>query len=743
MEEILHFKVSSGLKNIIGRELINDKNIAIFELVKNSYDAGAHSVTIKFDKLGTPDASITILDNGSGMSKADIIDKWLFVAYSEKRNPSYRDNIKRAVAGAKGVGRFSCDRLGEKVVLKSKILSEKIGHQISIKWSDFEKNSLDNFSDINVKYEIDNSSFQTKGTSITISNLREEWTRTDLLALKKALTQLVNPFATNDYDPFEILLQIPSEEKRDAEEKEDRDKVNGKINNDVFNIINKKTTEIVVNISEDGKTISTDLNDRGTYLFKTIEKSEFSLHNISCRLFFLNRSAKNSFTRTMGVEAINYGSIFVYKNGFRVYPFGEPGQDFFDIDQRKQQGYKRYLGTRELIGQIEINGELNDLVETSSRNNGFISSPHLTELKTFFLEYVLKPLEKYVVNIIQWGDSDSFYESVKNIDTFNDISSIIKKVKTRSKEESYISIEYNQDLPQIISNYKSDISSTAKSLRELAIASKNDDIIKKTEEMERHAKELERRAKEAHYEAQTTQERYEQTSNELSVTKKQVGLLNARADLTAKDAIDAMHIMKGYADTIDSVISEIYELVDEESIDIDPIRPYLNNISQVCEKIMNSYNIVMRTNYSAGSDNSHEDIVGFVKDYIKTSTQPIHVDIDNSKGIIGNVRFNPLEFSIIIDNIISNSQKANASNLILSFDKYADGILLRCSDDGYGLKPSANVERIFEAGYTTTAGTGIGLNTVKKYIEKVGGRVVCNPEYKQGFELTLYLKSWT
>jgi DNA mismatch repair ATPase MutL len=80
VEEILHFRVSSGLKNIIGRELINDKYIAIFELVKNSYDAGAKNVTILFKELGTPAATITIKDDGNGMSKEDIINKWLFVA---------------------------------------------------------------------------------------------------------------------------------------------------------------------------------------------------------------------------------------------------------------------------------------------------------------------------------------------------------------------------------------------------------------------------------------------------------------------------------------------------------------------------------------------------------------------------------------------------------------------------------------------------------------------------------------
>ena len=81
----LKFKISSGLKNIIGRELITDKVIAIFELVKNSYDAGATKVDISFKDIYSENAIIEISDNGSGMNRQDIVDKWLFVAYSEKK----------------------------------------------------------------------------------------------------------------------------------------------------------------------------------------------------------------------------------------------------------------------------------------------------------------------------------------------------------------------------------------------------------------------------------------------------------------------------------------------------------------------------------------------------------------------------------------------------------------------------------------------------------------------------------
>lgn len=742
MPETLHFRVSSGLKNIIGRELINDKYIAIFELVKNSYDAGATFAKISFDKLGSPEATITISDDGRGMSKEDIIEKWLFVAYSEKRNPSYRDSIKRAVAGAKGVGRFSCDRLGEHVKLSSKIEAERVLHSISISWNDFEQNSLDNFSDIDVQYEFSTQEDATCGTSIVISNLREEWTRADLLALKKALTQLVNPSATSSYDPFEISLCVSSELKEDQKQKDDRDKVNGLIVNNIFDVINQKTTKITVQVSKDGKIITTTLNDRGSFVFETIEKNEYSLTDIRCTLYFLNRAAKINFTRKMGVDAVNYGSIFVYKNGFRVFPFGEPGRDFFDIDQRKQQGYKRYLGTRELIGQLEINGDKNNLVETSSRNNGFIATPHLEELKLLFLEHVLKPLEKYIIQIVNWGTAEDLLdESVDSI-LFADIEQVVKKIKTRTKSDAYISIKCNQELIDSILQKRAQKESIAEQLQKMAEATHDDALIKKAEQVVRQTKELQKKVVRASQEAEETQERLDEIHTELATTKKQVGLLNARADLTAQDAIDAMHIMKGYADAIDSNILEVYELAADEGMDISLLRPLFDGISQICKKIMNSYNLVMRMGYSADADASHADLVQFVTQYCAEFNNSLVVKVENPFNIVANVKFNPLEFSIILDNLIDNSRKANAGTLVFRFEENGDEVLLRCSDDGYGLRKGSNHERLFESGYTTTSGSGIGLSTIKKYIEKSGGRVTYSREYTHGFEVVLHLIQW-
>lgn len=198
MSEKLHFKVSAGLKNIIGKELINDKFIAIFELVKNSYDAGAKNVTIKFENIYSNDAMIYIIDDGKGMSKQEIIDKWLFVAYSEKKpqnreKSSFRDEIKREVAGAKGVGRFSCDRLGASLTLITKTDTEKSASKVEVNWNKFELDDTQEFMNIPVQYSMVStlpSSF-LRGTTLIVDALRENWSREELLRLKRSLMKLI------------------------------------------------------------------------------------------------------------------------------------------------------------------------------------------------------------------------------------------------------------------------------------------------------------------------------------------------------------------------------------------------------------------------------------------------------------------------------------------------------------------------------------------------------------------------
>ncbi len=189
----LHFKTNVQLKSIIGKDLINDDNIAILELVKNSFDADAKIVQVKYFNLKQNDdekvedyssstSRLIIQDDGIGMDIDDIRDKWLNIAYSEKK--SNKTQHKRRMAGAKGVGRFSCDRLGEYLNLYAKKSKDSNYYKLSIDWKKFEvEDEKKEIQSIPLKYEtLTPIEFQTLGFSnfehgvlLEIIKLRSKW----------------------------------------------------------------------------------------------------------------------------------------------------------------------------------------------------------------------------------------------------------------------------------------------------------------------------------------------------------------------------------------------------------------------------------------------------------------------------------------------------------------------------------------------------------------------------------------
>ena len=199
------FRVSSALKTIIGKELITDDFIAVFELVKNSFDAHAKRVDVIFKDIYGDDPHLIIWDDGKGMDKTDLIEKWLFVAYSAKKEGTedYRDKIQSKIihAGAKGIGRFSCDKLGSKLAIYTRKIRSAGISRLKVNWADFEKDSKKKFIEIPVEYKpVNNILYENfgRGTILEITGLREKWDRGKLIRLKHSLEKLINPNQEND-----------------------------------------------------------------------------------------------------------------------------------------------------------------------------------------------------------------------------------------------------------------------------------------------------------------------------------------------------------------------------------------------------------------------------------------------------------------------------------------------------------------------------------------------------------------
>lgn len=547
MEDSLQFKISSALKDLVGKDLITSDNVAIFELVKNSYDAYANHVVITFTEN-----KIIIADNGKGMSLSDLKNKWLFLGFSAKKDgtedevndkqKSYRDKIRRFYAGAKGIGRFSCDRLGRLLTITTKTRDSLLAEQILVDWANFEVDQKIEFDNVDVEHRtlnVDNvfPDQESHGTIIEIEDLHDEetpWTRKHILELKRSLQKLINPYSeTND---FVIEIVCEREQKMDLQKLHDgvgfdRDIVNGPLKNSITEILKLKTTQIDVRIS-DGF-VYTTLTDRGVDIYRIREHNIHfpMIKNATVSLSFLNRAAKYNFTRLMGVDSINFGSVFLFRNGFRILPFGETGDDSWGIDFRAQQGRARYLGSRDLMGRVDVTVEdVSELKEVSSRDSGLVDTPMARQVKDLYKQ-CHKRLERYVVGVL-WGESflrNEYYKNeevawnarkeLQKVDkdsedpsfvlhsSFGSKIDFVRLVKTLTSDNNVEVLSYNSDLANFVTSslepqdiklqFISDLETIARRTGNQSLENSVEEVKRKIEELSRQKEEAERKAAEA------------------------------------------------------------------------------------------------------------------------------------------------------------------------------------------------------------------------------------------------------
>ena len=530
MKDNLQFRVSAELKNILGRDLITSPDIAILELVKNSYDAHASKVEITFD-----DDYLSIADNGKGMSKDDLINKWLFVAYSAKsdgtEDKSYRNKFKRHYAGAKGIGRMSCDRLAKSLVLTTRSAEENKTNVLHVNWSSFEFSKQTEFDTIDIPYEtldtIPNFPLSSAtGTILEFSGLHLSWTRDNIIRLKKSLEKMINPFTGTD-DDFQIEIIAPKMKEEDINAESQHEVVNGVIENSIADVLKLKTTEIASHIC-DG-VIHTTLTDRGIIMYEIEEPNlDYSLlDKASVSIFYLNRSAKYNFTTQMGIEPVKYGNVFLFRNGFRILPFGDFNDDSWELNRRVQQGYNRFLGTRELFGRVDVETDNPDLIkEVSSRDGGLIKTEASQQLMAYFT-LTHRRVERYVVGVL-WGegflrkeyfinqtsalnarkqlegdkDSDTAKHIYENIGSRVDFMQLIKSLVN---DKSVSVIQYNEALANIVANPTDTEVIQAQMLddvRKLAEKTADSFLLDKLSEFEKYMDEIRRQKEEAERKAE-------------------------------------------------------------------------------------------------------------------------------------------------------------------------------------------------------------------------------------------------
>lgn len=815
---VLNFDVKTGMKNIIGRDLITDDFIAIYELVKNSYDAYANRVKITFKKN-----EIIIADNGKGMSKTDLSEKWFSVAYSAKKDNTEDDDIKRDphldnlksrrfYAGAKGVGRFSCDRLGSKLELITSKISSNKTYKINVNWDDFEVDAKQSFGSINIPYEetLDTNVFPNSvqnGTIIRIKNLNSSWNKDKLINLRRSLEKLINPFSKqNDFS-----IEINANEILDDTLFEDSNlKINGIIDNTILKVLDLKTTQIDLVVKDN--LITTKITDRGTLIYHIEEPNNYQsiIDNLKINLYFLNRSAKINFGKLMDIEPVNYGNVFLFKNGFRVQPYGNVGDDSWKLDSSKQQGFGRNLSSRELFGAVElITTKHNEFKEVSSRDGGLVETYGKSILFKIFEDKALKRLERYVTGVL-WGeafrrrnyfldheiaenqrkelkldkDKDTFEIALNNLGSKIDF---VHLIKTLSDDKNINIVSYNKDLVNLV-NEKLDIAQPKfiSALEKIAektndkdllnqvkltednfnkIIKEKEDALKreeeerkkrieaekqkeeeknKREEAEKKQKEEEekrriaefetlRKEKEraeaelakikAEQEAKEEKEKNKNLKDKLNIETKKNQYLNSTRKTLSEDAEQLVHSIDLYVGNASTYINELLT----SNFDKDT-KDKLYTIKNNIDKAIKVSQIIIKSNFDYKHTKQRINLPIYISEYIEdlnVSRPNLNFTID---GIFDKYYLiNPIEIDIILDNLVSNSVKAKANKIIITFEKLNDKIIMNYYDDGIGMSEKLlnNSQSIFELGVRDSSerGSGIGMFDVKKRINNLKGNI--------------------
>ncbi|SJZ80931.1 ATP-binding protein [Porphyromonas cangingivalis] len=766
MGETLNFKVSTGLKSILGQDLITDDYVAILELVKNSYDAGARKVIITFES-----DSIIIADDGKGMTLDDIRDKWLFIAYSAKKaasESSYRDHLRRHYAGAKGIGRMSCDRLGKKLILET--CHEKGEFErLYIDWSLFEQDQNKEFAEIGLPHQTSERepifpNSAVTGTRLQLFELRKVWDREDKKRLRRSLEKMINPFS--EIDDFEIVVISENDKFQDTRETEDYNKINGPIKNNIREILEIKTTEIKSWTTKEH--IHTRVSDRGELMYEIFEPNPYDhVKEATISLFYLNRAAKVNFSRRMGVTPTQYGSIFLFRNNFRILPYGDVGDDSFGLDRRAMQGYNRYIGTRDLFGRIDLHtDDLERFKEVSSRNAGLIDNKASRELFEYF-EITHRRLERYVAGVL-WGDkflsreyfksmadADKARKELQNNERESETTShlyhspgsrvdFMQLVRSLAQDKNITIVRYNEALANIVSNAKeyellqdkllADFEDLANKTSSQSLKQSLSNAKATLEQLAQHKAELEQQLKDAEVRRNAAERlaKESQKQKEEADKKKQEAEKERDAQIvknqylssvrnTSKEVEDIVHTILISSTNLSSIINLVSMSLEELGVHQAELSQQLDRARFQIERIVKLASMVTKADSALLREASRVDLKEYIREYLDNFRASLNISIvDKSNGELLK-RLPLLELSVVLDNLVSNAVKADAKKLLVIFHSTDDrAISIDFADDGCGVDLALFTPKtIFEEGVTNRrGGSGIGLSTIKEQMKR-------------------------
>ena len=409
-ERIAKFKPRARLLLQLGDQLIKNESIALLELAKNAYDADASKVDIIMrypDSI--EDGYIEIEDDGFGMT-ADIVENvWLEPGSSYKQEQfaerRFTPIFHRLPIGEKGIGRFGAHKLGNLIEMTTKSAHTNEVY-VSIDWTLFaEQRYLEDVPIRIIEREQPQHFVDGKtGTRIVIKGFRKEWERGMARSVIRAITSITSPFET--MDSFKPLLRI-TDKPGWFDGIITWDKVcdyslfqfDAIISSNTITDFSYRFTpwntmtklhERCVGLSDpivENYLNITDDNDN------PIDLSEYKIGTIRFKGYIFDL---DTFIMKMGVSdksgfksyLKSNGGVRVFRDGLRVYDYGEPENDWLSLDYRRFQQPTKAISNNLIVGAIDLSREESFGLEEKTNREGFVENDAYIAFKKAILHVV-------------------------------------------------------------------------------------------------------------------------------------------------------------------------------------------------------------------------------------------------------------------------------------------------------------------------------------------------------------------
>ncbi len=675
------------LLRTIGAELISSEVVAVLELVRNSYDADATAVELRFQNPEDPHrAVLEIRDNGHGMTREVLLGPWMEPATDYKKGAGdgktggERSPGGRRRLGSKGVGRFAAQRLGDHLELRTRATDAEHELIARFDWPQLEQKRYLDLVKIPWREGIPEH-IDSYGTHLCINRLRDRWTPERFERLKLGLGRLVSPSMKEQFN-IQISINGAPETIQPAID----------IDTAMYSIEGSVDTNGLATISYQ------DINgDKETWKRAVMwpHEAEQSAGPFSFRInawdldreplrHFLDLTKSPLGLRDFRRTIRDHSGISLYRDGFRILPYGEPDNDWLRLDHRRVNNPTLRLSNNQILGTIQLSADTNRQLKDQTNREGLVANQayeHLQEVVRELLGYLeTRRFAARRAMDIDWQKNSSSLPELHDDDTTSRVEGLISSLvngSTNKKTEA-------EQLKMEFSNFREATADAVRHYSGLATAGQLAGLV------------------------------FRQMGHPLRQVRSDLQLVLADLEYGSlnKEDLD---------DTLESIQRALQHLdtMEQRMEKLDPLM-----IGGRGRRVStNQMNELVITVTEAFQDECYRQ--GVVLEVLGDASIELQTNREVAQQVLAN----------LLDNAIHFAAQSEEDSPAVTLRITKRGFVLM--DNGPGID-AAHREAIFEPHFTTREGAhGLGLTLIRDLLKTIGGRIRLTKPHPATFEVEL------